>query len=370
MPDVASDLAFINAAINLGTMRKAVINTHLIYHPSKLKKVGVAGPKRRRHLTIKQILSRMVFGPISALVFISAMVFAGQPPSLPRYASGQINLDDPTRVDVALVLAVDVSSSIKSNERRFQREAYAQALSDPRVAALALGGGSGRVAIAYMEWSGNRYQRVHLPIRVMSTPNELAQFGREIMAITDTPNDPMYVQPTAVGNALLAAENAMSALSVPARDYIIDISGDGIINDGFAVLAARERLLALGLTVNGLPIEVSDEPPTFEDMSHERVAQFYMDCVIGGPGAFHVVARGFNDVRETLIMKLMLEMARLSGAQKRQIAANWNTGRGPETARIVPATVLHLGPTPPEPRQPSNCGEHPRSSQNPFKTSH
>ncbi|MEM9578952.1 MAG: DUF1194 domain-containing protein [Pseudomonadota bacterium] len=278
----------------------------------------------------------------------------------PRYASNDTT--HPGRVDIALVLAVDVSSSIEASERRFQREAYAEALRDPRVAQMALGGRTGRVAIAYMEWSGKRYQRVLLPMRVMSSASEMAGFAGEILAIEDAPNDPMFVQPTAVGDALLAAETAMAELDVPARDYIIDISGDGVLNDGRAILAARQHVLSLGLTVNGLPIEVASNSSATRANGIERVARFYMDCVIGGPGAFHLVARGFGDVRETLIMKLMLEMADIAPEQKSRIAAAWNGGALGDQARVIPAVVLDLSPSEKKPRNETDCGPSPGGS--------
>lgn len=266
-----------------------------------------------------------------------------------------------TRVDIALVLAVDVSSSIETSERRFQREAYAEALKDPRVARMALGGRAGRVAIAYMEWSGRRYQRLHVPMRVMATPQELATFADEILAIQDSPNDPMYYQATAVGDALIAAEAAMSELDISARDYVIDISGDGVLNDGLAVSPARAHVLSQGLVVNGLPIELSGNPNSIDNTAAlEVVSRFYEDCVIGGPGAFHLVARGFGDIRETLIMKLMLEMADMPASQKSRIAHAWNVGESGPVARIVPATtVIELSPqggTQHSQRAKTDCG--------------
>lgn len=292
---------------------------------------------------------------VIVMLAVSSLTASAELPPAERQASNDSN--PVGRVDIALVLAVDVSSSIQTSERQFQREAYAQALRDPRVAQMALGGGSGRVAVAYMEWSGKRYQRVHLPMRIMSSPAEMEAFAADILSIEDSPNDPMYVQPTAVGDALLAAQVAMSTLEVPARDYIIDISGDGVLNDGLAIHAAREQVLATGLTVNGLPIEVSSDASTTQTASFDNVARFYMDCVIGGPGAFHLVARGFGDVRETLIMKLMLEMAQMEPVQKRRIAAAWNGGDLGDEARIIPAVVLELAPSgPAEPARKSNCG--------------
>ncbi|MFK7746646.1 MAG: DUF1194 domain-containing protein [Roseobacter sp.] len=303
----------------------------------------------------------------ASIFFVSVGVAAPAPTA--KYASTDANASHPQRVDIALVLAVDVSSSIDASERRFQREAYADALSDPRVAQMALGGRAGRIAIAYMEWSGRRYQRVHLPIRVMSTPEQMAEFAQDILHIQDGQNDPMFVQPTAVGNALLAAETAMSELPFPAGDYVIDISGDGVRNDGFAVLSARDHLLSMGLTVNGLPIEVSANPPRYDEGSPDRVSNFYEDCVIGGPGSFHLVARGFGDVRETLIMKLMLEMAQLHPSEKRRLASAWNANELGEIARIIPATVLQLAPSAQAERPRVNCGDPVDASQNPFKTS-
>ncbi len=274
-----------------------------------------------------------------------------------------IHADTPTqvvakkhRVDIALVLAVDVSSSIETTERRFQREAYAEALKDPRVAQMALGGQSGSVAIAYMEWSGASYQRVHVPMRIMSTPQELASFAEEILRIDDRPDDPMYYQATAVGDALIAAEVAMSELGLTARDYVIDISGDGVLNDGLAVQPAREHVLSRGLTVNGLPIELATSASSASDTTtSDAVSRFYEDCVIGGPGSFHLIARGFGDVRETLIMKLMLEMAEMPAAQKTHIARAWNNGDNGNTAQIIPAMVLELGTPRSDQQQEADC---------------
>lgn len=316
------------------------------------------------HLS-QSLFHRIGLSFATCLTIIAATLSQATELITPRYASGQVDLNDPSYVDVALVLAVDVSSSIQTSERRFQRQAYAAALSDPRVANMALGGGAGRVAIAYMEWSGRNFQRVHLPMRVMSTSHELAQFAQEILSIPDNYGDPMYVQATAIGNALIAAEQEMSRLNVRARDYVIDISGDGVVNDGTSVITVRQELLALGLTVNGLPIEVSHQLPEYEDIAAQQVSQYYADCVIGGPGSFHVVARGFDDVRETLIMKLMLEMAQMPSQRKRRIAAAWNMHD--QTARVIPATVLNLNPRSEQAEPETDCSGAELSGTNAFQ---
>ena len=65
---------------------------------------------------------------------------------------GAARADEP--VDVALVLAVDVSRSVDEDEARLQREGYRGAVADPRVVEAIRGGMLGSIALAYVEWAG------------------------------------------------------------------------------------------------------------------------------------------------------------------------------------------------------------------------
>src|SRR5690242_20124077 len=56
-------------------------------------------------------------------------------------------------VDLALVLAVDVSRSIDEEEARLQREGYRNAMADPAVIAAITGGTLGAIGVAYLEWA-------------------------------------------------------------------------------------------------------------------------------------------------------------------------------------------------------------------------
>ena len=58
-------------------------------------------------------------------------------------------------VDVALVLAVDVSRSMSPRELTIQREGYAAALNHPDVVRAIAQGAYGRIAITMFEWAGN-----------------------------------------------------------------------------------------------------------------------------------------------------------------------------------------------------------------------
>ena len=64
--------------------------------------------------------------------------------------------DSSPAVDLELVLAVDVSSSMTKDELRVQRGGYVSALRDPQVVSAILSGARGRIAIAYFEWAKSR----------------------------------------------------------------------------------------------------------------------------------------------------------------------------------------------------------------------
>ncbi|MEM6888180.1 MAG: DUF1194 domain-containing protein [Pseudomonadota bacterium] len=309
----------------------------------------------KKHLTAC-LLGLSLFAPVPA-----------EPEITHLYSWQPEDANHPQAVDVAIVLAVDVSSSVKKNERTFQREAYAAALSDPAVQEMALGGRSGRVALAYLEWSGSKSQRLHLPMEIMNSSEDLTWFAERISSIEDQPGDVLYVGSTAIGDALIAAEHAMRDLKVPARDFVIDISGDGIVNSGSDVTKVRDHLVAMGLTVNGLPIRVSNDSWGNAGNKPERVARFYEQCVIGGAGSFHLVADGFSAVRETLIMKLMLEMAQMDGAERRRLAGHWNTRGDQPLEQVIPAIVLQIPGNENTAPKKAKCTHYQRDAASPFE---
>src|SRR5262245_32036625 len=64
------------------------------------------------------------------------------------------------QVDLALVIAVDVSRSMDDEEFRLQRNGYVEAIRHPNFVRAATSGSYGRIALAYVEWSGRLYQKV------------------------------------------------------------------------------------------------------------------------------------------------------------------------------------------------------------------
>jgi hypothetical protein len=80
---------------------------------------------------------------------------------------------------------------------------------------------------------------------------------------------------------------------------VIDISGDGSNNGGRSVIRARDEAVAKDVTINGLPI-LAVEP---------YLDQYYRDYVIGGPGAFMIVAKDFETFADAILKKMIIEIA-------------------------------------------------------------
>jgi hypothetical protein len=75
---------------------------------------------------------------------------------------------------------------------------------------------------------------------------------------------------------------------------VVNIVGNGADNLGEPAAAARDRLLASGATVNG--VVLNGEP---------EVLDYFLAEVIGGPGAFVMVAEGTGPFDELMRRKLL-----------------------------------------------------------------
>ena len=85
------------------------------------------------------------------------------------------------RVDLELVLAVDVSLSMDTDEQRLQREGYVAAFRNPAVRAIASGAG-GRIAVTYIEWAGEHAQETVVPWTLIDGPAAARAFAEELAA--------------------------------------------------------------------------------------------------------------------------------------------------------------------------------------------
>lgn len=206
-------------------------------------------------------------------------------------------------VDLELVIAVDISGSVDDDEAALQRQGYVKAFRDPRVVDAILHGPRGAIAVTYVEWAGSHHQLPLIGWTLINSAQTANEFA-DALAF-----EPVMVNVwTSISGAIIAGASLLRSSPFKGRRQVIDISGDGANNDGIGVTTARDRALADGLTINGLPI-VNDRPSRYGRRQIPNLDYYYIDCVVGGPGAFIIVANGFEDYARAVRRKLILEIA-------------------------------------------------------------
>ncbi len=209
-------------------------------------------------------------------------------------------------VDLELVLAVDVSYSVDAEEAQLQRQGYFEALVHPRVLQAIAGGPNKAIAVAYMEWAGNFHNRIVVNWAVIRDRASAEAFIARIAA-----SPPTGASRTSISGAIDFAARMFDDNGFEGTRRVIDVSGDGRNNQGRPAWAARDDAVARGITVNGLPIVTGN--PNFGRPAEDDLVEHYREEVIGGPGAFLVVAEGFAAFTNAVLSKLVREVAGEAG---------------------------------------------------------
>jgi hypothetical protein len=226
------------------------------------------------------------------------------------FAASILVLATPSRaeesVDLLLVLASDVSRSVDTRKFQLQREGYAAALSNPRVVEAIRSGPHGRIAICFVEWSGVTSQKLVIDWTIVSDAATARKIGDQLIELPRA-----FADRTSISAGI---EFAMSQLErAPFRGVrrTIDVSGDGTNNSGRDVTLARDEALAKGVTINGLVI-LSDSPLPWNP-EHTNppggLDGYYRNNVIGGGGAFVMVAENHDSFGQAIVKKMIAEIA-------------------------------------------------------------
>ncbi len=219
----------------------------------------------------------------------------------PREAAAQ---DD--AVDIELILAVDVSLSMSPRELGIQREGYVAALTHEAVINAIREGIHGRIAIAYFEWAGDTTHYLVVPWTIIAGREDAE---RVASMLTDAP--PASARRTSISGAMLYAADLFAESPYRGLKRVIDISGDGPNNQGPFVDATRDRIVAQGISINGLPLMTDGGLTSAFDITD--LDRYYADCVIGGPGAFVVPVNDWSQFPEAVRRKLVLELVGTPG---------------------------------------------------------
>ena len=202
-------------------------------------------------------------------------------------------------VDLELVLAVDISGSVDEVEALLQREGYIAALRHPDVIEAIGGGMFGRIAVTYVEWAGDYYQRTMLDWSVLEDAPSALAFAD---ALAETPLSTAHW--TSISGVIDYAVPLFDGNGIEGFRRVIDVSGDGHNNRGRSAAQARDEAVAAGITINGLPI-VNDRPNPWGGRPAIDLDLYYEQQVIGGPGAFIVVAEDYTTFASAILSKLL-----------------------------------------------------------------
>ncbi|MBB5690525.1 DUF1194 domain-containing protein [Roseomonas alkaliterrae] len=200
------------------------------------------------------------------------------------------------KVDLALCLAVDASSSVDFDEFGLMLGGYAAAFRDESVIAALMAGPRGAIAAAMLLWSGAGAQAVAVPWTRLEGEATARAFAEAL------DNAPRLVPAgaTALGEGMAAGLALLAACPAEATRLVMDVSGDGRHNQGRPPAPVRDIGVAAGVTINALAV-LDEEPDLLE---HYRAE------VIGGPGAFAMEAPDYAAFAVAIREKLLREIAR------------------------------------------------------------
>lgn len=225
----------------------------------------------------------------TAFAFAAALLTAG--PAVAQEREG---------VDVELVLAVDISASMTRDELELQRDGYAAALTDPAMVRAITSGVYGKVAITYFEWAGVTYQKTIVPWTLVAGQADAERVAKEISAL------PAW-QPrrTSISGALEFGAALLAQSPFKGIKRVIDVSGDGANNEGPPLAQTRDVVVGRGIIINGLPVMSGNAPRPYDVPDLDR---YFVECVMGGPGAFVIPVNGWEQFPEAIRRKLLLEL--------------------------------------------------------------
>src|ERR671930_502822 len=220
------------------------------------------------------------------------------------------------QVDLLLVLSSDVSRSVDHPKFLLQRDGYAAAISDPHVLDAIKSGPHERIALCFVEWSGFGAQKLVIDWTVVDGLDAARKFGDQLLELPRS-----FADRTSISGGIEFAAAQLERAPFENARRTIDVSGDGTNNAGRDVKLARDEVVAKGVVINGLVI-LSERPVPW-NAEHTNppggLEKYYQDNVIGGPGAFVLIAEQYNSFGRAIIKKLIAEIAVLSPGAPRAV---------------------------------------------------
>lgn len=210
-------------------------------------------------------------------------------------------------VDLELVLAADISDSMDRDEQHLQRRGYAEAFRNQQIIEAVANGHHGRIAVTFVEWADLAQPRIVVPWHLIDGPEASLAFADKLDRSSIG-----RMGRTSISGALSFGAHLIQNNEYQGLRQVIDISGDGPNNQGRPVAAVRDRVVSQGIVINGLPILIkpnNPRDPFGSGFDKSKLDIYYVDCVIGGAGAFMVPIRSRGELIDGIRHKLFLEIA-------------------------------------------------------------
>jgi hypothetical protein len=204
-------------------------------------------------------------------------------------------------LDVALIIAVDISSSMEAEEQGLQRAGFAEAFRSSLVHEAIQSGEAGRIAVTYVEWSGAKEQTVLVPWTVIDGPEKAKAFADALVS-----RPVRQAGMTSISGLIDFSRAHFDEVKAISARRVIDISGDGPNNDGRKIALARDEAVAEGIVINGLPIMFRR---TQNSPEMDGLDLYYRECVIGGVGSFMIPLHDSEQFAMVIRTKIMREIA-------------------------------------------------------------
>ncbi len=198
-------------------------------------------------------------------------------------------------VELELVLAVDVSTSVDDGEFELQMQGIAAAFRHPGVQAAIRAAGDRGIAVALIQWSEFVHQRTTIDWTLVRGAADAAALADDIA----TAGRAIPGGGTAIYGAINFALHEFDTNGYDGRRQVIDVSGDGRSDLLVATTAARDRAVGRGVAINGLVI-LNDDP---------HLDRYYRANVIGGTEAFVLTVDDFEAFATAIVIKLIREIA-------------------------------------------------------------
>ena len=206
----------------------------------------------------------------------------------------------------ALVLALDVSGSVNNEEYHLQIKGLSSALLSPKVQNIILEQPNKPVSIAIFEWSSKDHQNMIHPWAEITSQGDLYKLAA---ALHNHQKNHATLK-TAIGSALRYGLNLLNQKKNCLR-RTIDISSDGANNDGITPPETYATYNFSGTTVNALVVSLGDvaDKQNMVVTRRKELRKYYEDRIIRGPGAFTILALGYQDFERAMTLKLLKELA-------------------------------------------------------------